>query len=82
MTEEEGIIGQRYVAIWKETGEALDRMKWDELKAMTETRSAEIFALLDMPDMEVWRSPERREGAGLVEQQRWFAKAHESRRGS
>ena len=81
MTEEERIIARRHIAVWKETGQILDRMKWDELKAMTESQSAEIFALLDT-SMDTWRSPERRNGAGLVEQQRWFAKAHESRRSS
>ncbi len=81
MTDEELAIGKRHVANWKVAGELLDRLKWEELRALTEAQSAEQFAQLST-DMDAGRSPERRDGAGLIEQQRWFRKFHESRRSS
>lgn len=68
---------KRHIAIWKETAVELDRMKWDNLRALTELQAAEIFAGFDCGGIESWRSPDRRDGAGLVEQQRWFQKARD-----
>jgi len=82
MTEEERVAGRRQIAIWQETAVELDRLKWQELRELTEAKAAEYFISLDTGDVEVWRSPERQDGSGLVEQQRWFMKAHESRRSS
>jgi hypothetical protein len=77
MTEEESALVKRHIAVWKEAAVELDRIKWDELRALTEKQAAEIFASFDCAGVESWRSPERRDGAGLVEQQRWFQKARD-----
>lgn len=81
MTQEERETIRKHIAIWRETARELERMKAQELRSLTETQAAEYFASLDT-DIEAWRTPDRRDGAGLVEQQRWFLKAHEARSGS
>jgi hypothetical protein len=76
LTEKEAM--RRWVADWKVAGEELDRIKWEELRAMTEDDAARIFELLSMHPRDGWMRPERFEDSGLVEQQRLFRKFHES----
>lgn len=75
MTEKEKIL--QYIRNWKVVGEELDRMKAEELRAMSEEESARIFDGLQACGLEdMWRQPECAEDNGMVEQQRIFMKAH------
>ena len=65
-----------WVETWKRAGIELDRMKWEQLRRLSEAQAARDFCMLDCDPVLIWRSPEREDGAGLVEQQRWFMKAH------
>ncbi|MDD5200259.1 MAG: hypothetical protein PHC88_10715 [Terrimicrobiaceae bacterium] len=68
---------RRWVETWKVAGEELDRMKWDELRAMTEDDAARMLDLQHWPADELWRSPARESAEGMIEQQRIFLRAHE-----
>lgn len=73
MTEKEKIL--QYVRNWKVVGEELDRMKGEELRAMSEAESAaRIHDVLLMSDewFQVNAAPPRE--CGLIEQQRIFQK--------
>lgn len=61
-----------YVKNWQRTGELLDRIKWEELRAMTEEDAARIFENLGMHPRDGWMPEERVVSSGLVEQQRLF----------
>jgi hypothetical protein len=75
-TEKEAM--RRWVETWKVAGEELDRMKWEELRAMTEADAARMLDLQEWPrEVPLWRDPEREFSSGLVEQQRIFMKAPE-----
>jgi hypothetical protein len=63
---------RRLVKNWQHTGELLDRIKWDELRAMTEDDAARAFERLSMHPRDGWMPPERLGSSGLVEQQRIF----------
>ncbi len=71
-----------WVANWKQTGEELERRKWEELRAIDETTSAIIFNSLGSGWVEEWRTPEKAEETGLVIQQAYFSKAHATQRRS
>lgn len=71
-----------WVDNWKQTGEELDRRKWEELRAMDESSAALIFNKLGEGWVEPWSSPERRPGHGLIIQQDYFRKAHATQRRS
>ncbi len=60
------------VETWKRAGEELDRIKWEELRAMTEDDAARMLETLSMHPRDGWMPPERLAGSGLVEQQRIF----------
>lgn len=68
---------RRWVEAWKVAGEELDRMKWDELRAMTEDDAARMLDLQHWPTDDLWRSPERESAEGMIEQQRMFLRLHE-----
>lgn len=68
---------RRWVAGWKDAAKALDRVKTDELRALTDEESARMFEALTIDSDTVWISPDRRDGAGLVEQQRLFMLSNE-----
>lgn len=73
MTEKEKIL--QYIRNWQVVGEELDRMKGEELRAMSEEESAErIHDVLLMADewLKVNTAPLRE--CGLIEQQRIFQK--------
>ncbi len=60
---------------WRNAAIALRNVKRRELRAMTDEDAVAAFNALDMPPELVWRSPERIDSSGLVEQQRIFQKA-------
>jgi hypothetical protein len=60
-----------WVETWKRTGVELERIRKEELRALTEEQSAaDLFDGFDLLEL-----PEYPPTSGLVEQQRWFAKA-------
>jgi hypothetical protein len=65
-------LGRRWVWTWKEAGEAMERLRREDLRHLDGARA---IALLCGPAD--YRSPPRapRPTSGLVEQQRWFQKA-------
>jgi hypothetical protein len=65
-----------WVDNWKTTGEELDRLKWEELRAMDEQESARIFNALASGWVDEW-TPSDRE-CGLVVQQAIFSRSNES----
>ena len=81
MTDEERERTRHHIAIWKETAAELDRIKCEELRAITEDQAAIYAEMLALPVGTAWAPPENLNGSGLVEQQRTFAKAraHKSR---
>ncbi len=82
MTAAQQKKAKRYVETWRETGEVLDRLKWEELRRMTEAEAARAFTEWDYPLPSPWHPEMRPEDNGLVEQQRWFMKAHAHRANS
>lgn len=70
---------KRYVDAWKETGRILDDLKKKNLRKMTEADAARAFTEWDYPLPSPWKRERRPEDNGLVEQQRWFMKAHAHR---
>jgi hypothetical protein len=68
-----------YARGWDETGRILEGLKRAELRQMTEADAARIFTELDYPLPMPWRAETGPEDNGLVEQQRWFMKAHAHR---
>lgn len=65
-----------HVHAWELAGEELRRMRQQRLRALTEQEAAREFGMLDCDPSLVWRRPGREDGAGLIEQQRHFMKAH------
>jgi len=73
MSEEENIL--QYIRNWKVVGEELDRIKGEDLRAMSEEESAaRIHDVLLMADewLKLNAAPLRE--CGLIEQQRIFQK--------
>jgi hypothetical protein len=67
-----------YVKQWQVTGELLDQIKWEELRAMTEEDAVQMLDLLNWPeDVPLWRAPDRENAEGMIEQQRLFARGYE-----
>ena len=75
-TEQQRADMRRWVDIWKETGPILERIKAEELAAMSEEEGVRAFNSLDCNLDLIWRSPERTNAEGMIEQQRLFMKAH------
>ncbi|MEM1159101.1 MAG: hypothetical protein AAF649_13365 [Verrucomicrobiota bacterium] len=74
MTEEEK--NRLLVETWKKAGPLLEEMKHQQLRSMTESESARIFDSLEVPVGSAYRSEERRQSLGFIEQQRFFKKLH------
>lgn len=76
MSEQEQEKMKAWVANWKQTGEELDQLKWEELRAMdAQTARQQTAQVLAMADS--WRASQPaliERPSGLVEQQSWFAK--------
>lgn len=71
-TPEQIAQGKRWVRAWEEAGEALERVRRDELRRLDGQRA--IRLLCGPADYRVApRAP--KPTSGLVEQQRWFMKA-------
>lgn len=66
---------RKWMNQWREAAAALRQVKREELRAMTDEDAVAAFNALDMPPDLVWRSPERENSEGLIEQQRIFSKA-------
>jgi hypothetical protein len=78
VTEKEKV--RERVRQWRTANAEMDRMRTEDLRAMSERESARIFDMLDPGDLsEVWRRPERLESSGMVEQQRIFMRGHAAR---
>jgi hypothetical protein len=72
-TPEQIAVGRRWVETWKLAGEDLERIHRKELRELDTYRAIELlcgFADYTLPP----RAP--KPTSGLVEQQRWFMKAH------
>jgi len=54
----------------------VDRLKTQELQALTEEEAARQFNGMDLPPELIWTPEERLDSSGLAEQQRIFSKAH------
>ncbi|HEY5036965.1 MAG TPA: hypothetical protein VII74_07540 [Chthoniobacterales bacterium] len=64
-----------WMAQWRSAEAALLEVKREELRALTNEDAVASFNALDMPPALVYRSPEREQSAGFIEQQRIFGKA-------
>lgn len=82
MTVDQQSEAKRYVETWRETGPILDRLKRETLRKMTEADAARAFTEWDYPLPSPWKRERRPEDNGLVQQQRWFMKAHAHRTAS
>ncbi len=67
---------RQWVEKWKVVSEEMDRLKTEELRALTEEEAARQFNCMDLPEALLWTPEERVNSSGLVEQQRIFSKAH------
>ncbi len=76
-SEEEKAKVRKHIANWKVVSEFLDKERTEHLQAMTEEESAERFNGMDCDPSLIWIPEHRRTSSGLVEQQKYFAKAHE-----
>jgi len=65
---------REWVKRWARTGKALEAIRRRELETMSDEQARE--AALDLLTMPLPADLPPRLGSGLVEQQRWFAKAH------
>ncbi len=75
MTDEEYARTKRYVEIWKQTAVELDRIKCEELRAMTEAEGRQQAGeVMEMGGRWLATHPVVRHQSGLVEQQKFFAK--------
>ena len=68
---------REWVAIWRETAVALEQIKTEELRALTQEEAGQEFAKMTADTDTFWISPERAAAEGLIEQQRLFMLSHE-----
>ena len=67
-----------WVETWKRAGPELERMKREELRAMTEEEALRrVAAVMNSRADDGWIRPDRRNTSGLVEQQRLFMRFSE-----
>jgi hypothetical protein len=76
-SEEEKAKVRQHIANWKVVSEFLDQERTERLRALTETQAAEQFNGMDCDPSLIWTPEHRRSWSGLVEQQKYFSKAHE-----
>ena len=67
---------QQWVDTWQKAGQALERIKAEELRTMDAQEA--IRQIMPMCDWCIEHA-EPRTTSGLIEQQRWFAKMREGR---
>ncbi|CAN5374724.1 hypothetical protein BH20VER3_BH20VER3_02430 [soil metagenome] len=65
---------KQWMAQWRSAEAALLEVKREELRALTDEAAIASFNALDMPPELGWRSPERVQSLGFIEQQRIFQK--------
>jgi len=66
---------KRWVDTWKYiTGPGLERIKKEELRALTDAQAAEDAETILSTSVEDWTPESRKTSSGLVEQQRLFSK--------
>jgi len=68
---------QSRLQAWRNASEAMAEMRAERLANLSQSESARRFDELNCDPSQIWRSPERLDGSGLVEQQRLFAKSRE-----
>ncbi|CAN5557691.1 hypothetical protein BH20VER1_BH20VER1_10790 [soil metagenome] len=78
--EAERALMKRWVDQWKITGPELERIKKEELRAMTEEEAFATARRLSRYEGDVWITQDRRDSIGLIEQQRLFGKGHRAAR--
>ncbi len=62
-----------WVENWKRVGPELERIKREELRAMTEEEGTRVAVrVMEARAEPRWRDPARRAAHGMIEQQRWF----------
>ena len=72
---DETALIKRWVETWKFAGPELERIKREELRALSEDEILQrISRVMDSRVRYAWRRPERLLSSGLIEQQRLFAK--------
>jgi hypothetical protein len=73
LTEKEKIL--KWIAAWRLAGPELERMKRQELRALTDKEAYEqARALFASVTGDAWIDPDRRQSLGLIEQQLLFQK--------
>lgn len=72
MPEAEKERVRQWIKNWAVVAEEMDRMKTEELQALTEEGAARAFDALAWPREGLWFSPEKLNSEGLIEQQRIF----------
>jgi len=71
---------KRWVDTWKTAGPELERIKREELRAMTEQEALlRVERVMNSRAPDRWNRPDRRTSSGLIEQQRLFAGLRERR---
>ena len=71
-TPEQVALGRRWVQAWQEAGEAMERLRREELRHLDGQRA---LALLCGPADYTVPPRAPKPTSGLIEQQRWFLKA-------
>jgi hypothetical protein len=64
------------VETWQRAGLALDQIKTQELKSLTDATAAAQFAVVMQGTAPVWYSDETLNSVGFVQQQAYFKKGH------
>ncbi len=76
-SEEEKAKVRQYIANWKVVSEHMDKERTERRRAMTEKQAAEEFNGMDCDPSLIWTPEHRRTWSGLIDQQKYFSKAHE-----
>ena len=66
-----------WVASWAERAKALDEVRKQELRSLTEEEAGRLFAEMTFDPETMWISPERAISVGFIEQQRIFMLSNE-----
>ena len=75
ISDDELALMKRWVDQWKITGPELERIKREELRAMTEEEALlRVQRVMNSRAANRWIRPDRRTSSGLIEQQRLFAR--------
>ncbi len=72
VNEQEERQTRAWVDGWRDRSVALDQVRRQELRALSQDESGRLFADMAVDTDTIWISPERSAAAGLIEQQRLF----------